>query len=150
VTAGTTAVVVVPGAFVPLATLAEMVSIGTLSAFFVVSLAVAILRRTKPRMPRPFHTPQVPLLPIVSALLCLGLMANLAMETWLRFIIWLVIGLAIYFFYGRKHSRLEPPARRRRRLLAADGRRPGDGVERHMAPDPEPGTEPIGIGLILR
>ena len=50
----------------PLATLAEMVSIGTLFAFFVVSIAVAVLRRTKPRMPRPFRTPQVPLLPIVS------------------------------------------------------------------------------------
>jgi APA family basic amino acid/polyamine antiporter len=112
VTAGTTAIVVVLGAFVPLATLAEMVSIGTLFAFFVVSIAVAILRRTKPRMKRPFRTPQVPLLPIVSALLCLGLMANLALETWLRFVIWLVIGLAIYFFYGRKHSRLAPPVRR--------------------------------------
>ena len=104
VTAATTAVVALLGAFVPLATLAEMVSIGTLFAFFVVSLAVAILRRTKPKMTRPFRTPQVPLLPIVSALLCLGLMANLAMETWLRFLVWLVLGLAIYIFYGRHHS----------------------------------------------
>ena len=65
-------------AFVPLATLVEMVSIGTLFAFFVVSIAVAVLRRTKPGMPRPFRTPQVPLLPVVSALLCLALMTSLA------------------------------------------------------------------------
>lgn len=106
VTIGTTAVVMLLAGFVPLDALAEMVSIGTLFAFFVVSVAVVVLRRTRPKMKRPFRVPQVPLLPIVSAVFCVGLMTNLALETWLRFLVWLVIGLAIYFFYGRSHSRL--------------------------------------------
>jgi APA family basic amino acid/polyamine antiporter len=83
-----------------------MVSIGTLFAFFVVSIAVIVLRRTRPKMTRPFRVPQVPVLPILSAVFCVGLMTNLALETWLRFLVWLVLGLAIYFFYGRSHSRL--------------------------------------------
>ncbi len=106
VTIGTTAVVMLLAGFVPLDALAEMVSIGTLFAFFVVSIAVIVLRRTKPKMKRPFRVPQVPILPILSAVFCVGLMTNLALETWLRFLVWLVLGLAIYFFYGRSHSRL--------------------------------------------
>ncbi len=108
ITLATTAVVCVLGAFVPLATLAEMVSIGTLFAFVVVAIAVIVLRRTKPRMERPFKTPSVPVLPIVSAVSCVALMASLAVETWLRFLAWLVVGLVIYFVYGRTHSRLAP------------------------------------------
>jgi len=106
VTIGTTAVVMLLAGFVPLDALAEMVSIGTLFAFFVVSVAVIVLRRTKPKMKRPFRVPQVPILPVLSAVFCVGLMTNLALETWLRFLVWLVLGLAIYFFYGRSHSRL--------------------------------------------
>jgi APA family basic amino acid/polyamine antiporter len=106
VTIGTTAVVMLLAGFVPLDALAEMVSIGTLFAFLVVSIAVIVLRRTKPKMKRPFRVPQVPILPILSAVFCVGLMTNLALETWLRFLVWLVLGLAIYFFYGRSHSRL--------------------------------------------
>jgi basic amino acid/polyamine antiporter, APA family len=106
VTIGTTAVVMLLAGFVPLDALAEMVSIGTLFAFFVVSIAVIVLRRTRPRMKRPFRVPQVPVLPMLSAVFCVGLMTNLALETWLRFLVWLVLGLAIYFFYGRSHSRL--------------------------------------------
>ena len=112
VTIGTTAVVMLLAGFIPLDALAEMVSIGTLFAFFVVSIAVVVLRRTRPDMRRPFRTPMVPLLPIVSAVLCVGLMSNLALETWLRFLVWLVVGLAIYWFYGRSHSRLETERRR--------------------------------------
>ena len=111
VTIGTTAVVMLLAGFIPLDALAEMVSIGTLFAFFVVSIAVIVLRRTKPKMKRPFRTPSVPLLPIVSAVFCVGLMTNLALETWLRFLVWLVVGLAIYLFYGRTHSRSRPGAR---------------------------------------
>ncbi len=111
VTIGTTAVVMLLAGFVPLDALAEMVSIGTLFAFFVVSVAVVVLRRTRPRMKRPFRTPQVPLLPVVSAVLCVGLMTNLALETWLRFLVWLVTGLVVYLSYGRTHSRLENQAR---------------------------------------
>ncbi|MFC4787118.1 APC family permease [Nocardioides sp. MAHUQ-72] len=104
ITLVTTIAVCLLGAFVPLDTLAEMVSIGTLFAFVVVSIAVAVLRRTEPRMERPFRTPQVPLLPIVSALSCVALMASLAVDTWIRFLVWLVLGLAVYFFYGRRNS----------------------------------------------
>jgi APA family basic amino acid/polyamine antiporter len=108
ITLGTTAAVCVLGAFVPLSTLAEMVSIGTLFAFLVVAIAVIVLRRTKPKMKRPFRTPSVPWLPIASAVTCLALMASLAVETWLRFLVWLLIGLVVYFIYGRTHSRLAP------------------------------------------
>lgn len=110
ITIGTTLVVAVIAAFVPLATLAEMVSIGTLFAFLVVSVAVVVLRRTRPRLERPFRTPQVPLLPIVSAASCVALMTNLAVETWLRFLIWLAVGLVVYAAYGRRHATLAQPA----------------------------------------
>ncbi|MGH3424612.1 MAG: APC family permease, partial [Nocardioidaceae bacterium] len=105
-TALTTAVVLVLAAFVPLEALAEMVSIGTLFAFFVVSIAVPVLRRTRPGMERPFRTPLSPVLPVVSALCCVALMSNLAVETWLRFVVWLVLGLLVYVFYSRNHARL--------------------------------------------
>jgi len=103
-----TIVVAVIAALVPIDALAEMVSIGTLFAFVVVAIAVAVLRRTEPKMERPFKTPQVPLLPIITAVACVGLMANLAVETWLRFLVWLLVGMVIYFGYGRTHSRLSP------------------------------------------
>lgn len=109
ITMVTTAGVAVMAALVPLDTLAEMVSIGTLFAFVVVSVAVAVLRRTRPDMARPFRTPLVPLLPVVSALSCVALMASLAVDTWIRFLVWLVIGLVVYLGYGRRHSRLARP-----------------------------------------
>lgn len=102
----TTVAVAVLAAFIPLETLAEMVSIGTLFAFLVVSIAVIVLRRTRPKMKRPFRTPQVPILPATSAVLCVALMTNLALETWLRFVVWLILGLLVYGFYGRKHAKL--------------------------------------------
>lgn len=92
--------------FVPISVLAEMVSIGTLFAFVVVSIAVIVLRRTNPDMERPFRTPWVPVVPIASVVACVGLMASLAVETWLRFVIWLVLGFVIYFTFGYKNSRL--------------------------------------------
>jgi APA family basic amino acid/polyamine antiporter len=107
----TVAVVAVLAAFVPLADLAEMVSIGTLFAFLVVSIAVPVLRVKRPDMQRPFRTPLSPVLPIVSGICCVLLMSNLAVETWLRFLVWLVLGLIIYVAYSRRHARLADPAR---------------------------------------
>jgi APA family basic amino acid/polyamine antiporter len=106
ITVVTVALITVLAAVVPLSTLAEMVSIGTLFAFTVVSLAVPILRRTRPELPRPFRTPLSPVLPLVSALLCLLLMTNLAIETWIRFLVWLLIGAVIYLGYGARASRV--------------------------------------------
>jgi len=69
-----------------------------------VSIGVVILRRSRPDLPRGFRTPLVPLVPILSVLACLWLMINLSVETWLRFIIWMLIGIVVYFSYGRSHS----------------------------------------------
>ncbi len=91
--------------FIPLAALAELVNIGTLFAFIVVSIGVVILRRTRPDLHRPFHTPLVPLVPIVSVLSCLYLMVNLPVDTWIRFVVWMLIGFLVYGFYGRTHAR---------------------------------------------
>lgn len=86
--------------------LEEMINIGTLSAFVVVSLGIVVLRRKRPDLRAAFRVPFGKVLPIVSALLCLYLMTNLAVETWIYFAGWLVVGLVIYFAYGQRHSRL--------------------------------------------
>jgi basic amino acid/polyamine antiporter, APA family len=100
------AVVLVMATFVPLAELANLVSIGTLFAFVLVSAAVPVLRRTRPELERPFRVPFSPVVPVLSAIACLYLMANLSVETWIRFLAWLVVGLAVYAGYGYRHSRL--------------------------------------------
>lgn len=92
--------------FISLGALAELVNIGTLFAFVVVSAGVIILRRTRPDLPRAFRTPLVPWLPILSVLACLYLMLNLPVETWLRFVIWMIVGAVLYFAYGYRHSRM--------------------------------------------
>ena len=86
--------------------LEEMINIGTLSAFVLVSLAVVVLRHRRPDLPRAYRVPFSPVLPLVSALLCFYLMLNLTTLTWVRFAVWLVVGAAIYFAYGRRHARL--------------------------------------------
>ena len=106
ITAITVVFVAVLAGFVPLGTLANLVSIGTLFAFIVVSIAVPILRRTKPDMKRPFRVPLSPVIPVLSALACLYLMTNLSVETWLRFAVWMVIGVVLYLSYGRRNARL--------------------------------------------
>ncbi|MEV5490202.1 amino acid permease [Streptomyces bobili] len=92
--------------FTPLSELAELVNIGTLFAFVVVAIGVIVLRKSRPDLHRAFRTPWVPVLPILSVLASLWLMLNLPAETWLRFAIWMAIGFAVYFLYGRSHSRL--------------------------------------------
>ena len=91
-------------AFLPLRILAELVNIGTLLAFVIVCAAVLIMRRTNPDAERPFRAPLVPLTPVLGILTCLLLMFSLPAENWLRLVVWLLIGFAIYFGYGRRHS----------------------------------------------
>jgi len=86
--------------------LEEMINIGTLSAFVLVSIGVVVLRHTRPDLKRGYRVPFSPLLPVASALLCLYLMLNLTTLTWVRFLVWLVVGIAIYFAYGRRHARV--------------------------------------------
>ncbi|MEV4597472.1 amino acid permease [Amycolatopsis sp. NPDC049253] len=95
-------------AFVPISALSDMVSIGALSAMIIVALAVPVLRQRRPDLKRPFRVPFSPVVPIIAAVACFYLMLNLDVLTWIRFAAWLVLGLLIYFFYGRKHSRLAP------------------------------------------
>lgn len=99
-------IVAVIAAFTPISDLAQLVNIGTLLAFVLVSIGVLVLRRTQPDMQRSFRTPGVPVVPILAALICLGLMLYLPVITWIRFVAWLAIGIAIYFLYGVRHSRL--------------------------------------------
>jgi APA family basic amino acid/polyamine antiporter len=98
------------GAFLPLRILAELVNIGTLLAFVIVCAAVLIMRRTHPEVPRPFRAPFGSVVPVLGILCCLLLMFSLPAENWLRLFIWLVIGFAIYFTYGRRHSHVSNPA----------------------------------------
>jgi Amino acid transporters len=98
--------VAVAATFFPAGALEEMVNIGTLFAFVLVSIGVMVLRRSRPDLPRAFRTPLVPVVPVLAVLACAWLMLNLTVETWLRFVIWMAIGLVVYFAYGRRHSRL--------------------------------------------
>lgn len=102
----TGAIVACFAGFVPLDKLAELTNIGTLFAFSTVSLGVAVLRKTKPELKRGFKTPWVPVIPALAIIFCVYLMCQLQAFTWKGFLIWLVIGLIIYFSYGYKHSNL--------------------------------------------
>jgi basic amino acid/polyamine antiporter, APA family len=88
----------------PINILGELVSIGTLLAFAIVCIGIIFLRVKRPDLKRPFKTPFVPLVPILGALICIVQMASLPLDTWLRLIIWMAIGIAIYFTYGVKNS----------------------------------------------
>jgi APA family basic amino acid/polyamine antiporter len=81
-----------------------MVNVGTLFAFVLVSIGVIILRKKRPDLERSFKVPFMPVIPILSVLACIWLMINLTAITWVRFIIWMAIGVAVYFAYGRRHS----------------------------------------------
>src|SRR5256886_9540225 len=91
----------------PLQLLGTWVNIGTLLAFVLVCAGVWILRSRRPDLHRPFRTPWVPAVPMLGIVCCVGLMLTLPVDTWIRLGVWLMIGLAIYFAYGRKHSLLQ-------------------------------------------
>jgi basic amino acid/polyamine antiporter, APA family len=92
--------------WLPLTELAELVNIGTLAAFVLVSIGVIVLRRSRPDLPRAFKVPGYPVVPILSAIACFLLMGFLTAGTWVRFFVWMAIGLVFYFAYSRTHSRL--------------------------------------------
>ena len=96
-------------ATIPLNILAELINIGTLAAFTMVSVAVVVLRKRRPDLPRAFRCPGVPYVPALAVILCVGLMTFLSWVTWVAFSIWLVLGLIIYFGYARRRSLLHPP-----------------------------------------
>jgi APA family basic amino acid/polyamine antiporter len=99
-------IVALVAGFVPLGTVAEMANIGTLFAFVVVCAGIWRLRHTDPTAHRTFRAPWVPVTPILGILLSIGLMAGLPFATWMRFVVWLIIGFFVYFLYGAKHSQL--------------------------------------------
>lgn len=93
-------------AFVPARVVGEMTSIGTLFAFILVCVGVWVMRKKMPNIPRAFKTPMVPLVPILGIAVCLFMMVFLPMDTWIRLLVWMLIGMDIYLVYGAKHSHL--------------------------------------------
>jgi len=104
-TIGFGVLIAILAALVPLDEIVKLVNIGTLFAFVLVNIGVIVLRRTRPDMPRPFRVPFSPVFPLIGIAFCVYLMTVLPGETWIRFVVWLVIGMVIYFAYSRSHSR---------------------------------------------
>ncbi|MFT7836698.1 amino acid permease [Saccharothrix sp. BKS2] len=96
--------VAIAAGFFPAGKLEEMVNVGTLFAFILVSAGVLVLRRTRPDLPRGFRVPLVPFVPVLAILACLWLMLNLTALTWARFLVWMALGVVVYFAYSRRHS----------------------------------------------
>jgi len=105
-TIGIGVVVAIVAGVTPIGKLEEMVNIGTLAAFTLVSIAVPLLRKSRPDIERSFRVPGNPVIPILAALICFYLMLNLSLETWLRFAIWMVLGFVVYAAYGYRKSRV--------------------------------------------
>jgi APA family basic amino acid/polyamine antiporter len=98
-------------AFANIAEVVDLTNIGTLFAFILVSIGVIVLRKIDPDRPRPFRVPWVPITPLISVVACFYLMYKLPGITWIRFGIWLLVGLVLYFLYGARHSRIRNAAR---------------------------------------
>ena len=96
----------VASGFSTIGALGALVNIGTLFAFVVVAIGIIFMRRNEPDAPRPFKVPLVPWIPALSAIVSLVLMASLPWESWERLLIWMAIGIGVYFVYGYRHSRL--------------------------------------------
>jgi APA family basic amino acid/polyamine antiporter len=105
-TVGLGVLIAILAALVPLGTIVELVNIGTLFAFVLVNIGVIILRRTRPEMPRPYRVPWSPLLPLIGVAFAVYLMTDLPWETWVRFLVWLAVGIVIYLAYGYRNSRV--------------------------------------------
>jgi len=105
-------------ALIPIGVLGELVSIGTLLAFVIVCAGVWILRVRRPELHRPFRTPWVPVVPILGIVVSGLMMVSLPLDTWLRLILWLIAGMAVYFFYGRHHSRVQAAANAKQKVRA--------------------------------
>jgi APA family basic amino acid/polyamine antiporter len=105
-TIGIGVVVAIVAGVTPIGKLEEMVNIGTLAAFTLVSIAVPLLRRKRPDIERSFRVPGNPVVPILAAVICVYLMLNLSLETWLRFAVWMALGFIVYAFYGYRRSRV--------------------------------------------
>ena len=103
-------------ALIPARVAGEMVSIGTLFAFTLVCAGILIVRKSMPNVERAFKTPFVPLVPILGILTCLCMMVFLPADTWIRLVLWMLVGLDIYAVYGVKHSKMEQGASRRKGL----------------------------------
>jgi APA family basic amino acid/polyamine antiporter len=119
-------VVAVIATFVPLTELAELVNIGTLFAFMLVAIGVVVLRRTRPDLKRAFRCPGVPVVPALAVLTAFYLMLNLPSATWVRFFVWMALGLVFYFVHGARRSRLatDPNYSREADTAAAGKRNP--------------------------
>ncbi|MGS0687182.1 amino acid permease [Nakamurella sp. GG22] len=115
ITIGVGVAVALIAGFSDISVLEEMVNVGTLFAFVLVSIGVIVLRRTRPDLERSYKVPLMPVVPILSVLACLWLMINLTAITWVRFLIWMALGVVVYFLYGKRHSLVQ--------------RRAGDGLE---------------------
>src|SRR5205823_7388326 len=114
----TCVIVALVAGFVPIQILGEMTSIGTLFAFVIVSVAVPVLRAKRPDAARPFKVPGGPVIPVLGVLSCVYLMVSLSVMTWVRFLVWLDVGMLIYSFYGRTHSTLDDTAEAMRRTVS--------------------------------
>jgi basic amino acid/polyamine antiporter, APA family len=105
-TVGLGVLIAVLAALVPLSKIVELVNIGTLFAFVLVNIGVIILRRTRPDMPRPYRVPLSPWFPLLGVAFAVYLMKDLPLATWIRFVLWLAVGILIYALYGYRNSRL--------------------------------------------